>query len=347
MNKIIEQDLETIAKNLESFRNKIQGKTFLITGGAGFLGSWFCDVLNKFNANIICVDNLRSGDALNVKHLLGSKNFEFIQKSFFDYVPNKQVDYIVHMASIASPPVYQKYPIETLDANILGTKRLLEFAVKMKVKAMLFTSTSEVYGNPPDDMIPTEEDYYGYVSSYGPRSMYDEGKRAAESYCYSFFKIKNTNVRISRIFNSFGPRLDIKGTSQYGRAIIKFIFQAIKNEPISIHGDGKQTRSFCYITDTIEGLFRLLLTDGIDGEVMNIGNQHEISVHELANKIIEATKSKSQIIFDSPPNYNLKDDPRRRCPDTKKAERMIGFKARVNLEEGLERIIEWTRGVGV
>lgn len=343
MHEIIEEDLRTLHNNLEEFRDKIEGKTFLITGGSGFLGSWFCDVVDGLGGKIICVDNLASGSKRNIEHLIGKKNFTFVNEDILNYEPKERIDYVVHMASIATPPLYMKLPIETLDSNIMGTKKFLEISRENSAKGFLFMSTSEVYGNPPNDQFPTKETFYGIVNSFGPRSMYDEGKRAAEAYCYSFYHKFNMPIRITRTFNTYGPRLDVESTSQYGRALIKFLHQAINGSPITIYGDGKQSRSFCYITDQIEGLFRLLLTPGVDGEVFNIGNQKEFSILELANMIIKITGSKSEISMDSPPNYNLKDDPRRRCPDITKANKMLGYSPKVNLEDGLRRVSDWMR----
>lgn len=338
---IVEDSVRTITTGLKQFKDRIENKTFLITGGAGFLGSWFCDVLNEFNAKIICVDNLSSGSEKNISHLTGNKNFEFVKEDVCNFHTDKKIDYIVHMASIASPPLYQKNPIATLDANIIGIRNLLELAKKNKVVAFLFASTSEVYGNPTDENIPTQESYYGYVNSYGERCMYDEGKRCAEAYCFSYWKKYNLPIRIARIFNTYGPRLDVEGTSQYGRALIKFVSQALENKPITIYGDGKQTRSFCYITDQIEAMFRLLLLPNLDGEVINTGNGNEITILDLAKKIIALTNSKSKLTFNSPPNYNIKDDPRRRCPDTNKLKKSLKFSPNVTLDEGLKKTIEW------
>jgi nucleoside-diphosphate-sugar epimerase len=343
MNYIIEEDLKELKHNLSDLAEKIQGKKFLVTGGAGFLGSWFCDVLDSFNADITCVDNISSGSEKNIDHLLGKENFHFINSNLLDFESDKKFDYIVHMASIATPPLYMKYPIETLDININGTRKLLEKARADNVEGFLFMSTSEVYGNPPDNQIPTKETFHGIVNSFGPRSMYDEGKRAAEAYCYSYYHSFKLPIRISRTFNTYGPRLDIVSPNQYGRALIKFINQATCNNPITIYSDGNQTRSFCYITDQIEGLFRLLLTPGIDGEVFNIGNQKELSIIALANLILKTTNSKSNITLESQANYNLRDDPKRRCPDITKANITFGYSPKVDIEDGLKRVADWMR----
>lgn len=345
MNKIIEQDLNKVQENLKEFEDKIKGKTFLITGGAGFIGSWFCDVVDRFGGRIICIDNLSSGSKKNIEHLIGKDNFVFVEDDMLNYEHKEKTDYVIHMASIATPPIYMKYSIETLDSNILGIRKMLEIVKQDKARRFLFTSTSEVYGDPPDEEIPTKETFYGLVNSYGPRCMYDEGKRAAEAYCYSYFQRHKLPIRIARIFNTYGPRLDVASTSQYGRALIKFVHQAINNNPITIYGDGKQTRSFCYITDQLTGLFKLLLTPGIDGEVINIGNSGEFTILELANKAIKLSGSNSEVSLNSPANYNLKDDPRRRCANIEKAKEKLNYSSQVKLDEGLKRVITWMKSM--
>jgi nucleoside-diphosphate-sugar epimerase len=331
---MIEEDLQIILSGLKQFSSKISGKTFLVTGGSGFLGSWICETLAGMKAKIICVDNLSSGLKENIEKLVEDKKIIFIEVDASSFDTNDHIDYIIHMASIASPLCYQKYPIETLDANTLGTKRMLDIARKNNA-TMLYTSTSEVYGE--TEKIPTPENYYGYVNSYGPRSVYDEGKRVAEAYCYAYWKTFGTKVRIARIFNTYGPRLDAKQTSQYGRAVIKFIEQALSNKPVTIYGNGEQTRSFCYINDLIKGLIKMLLTSGLDGEVVNLGNDEEVTILELANKIISLTNSKSKIKFEALP----KDDPKRRCPDLSKARKILDYETKVPLDIGLKKTIEW------
>jgi nucleoside-diphosphate-sugar epimerase len=338
-------NVKEVAANLEGFRGKIAGSSVLVTGGSGFLGSWFCDTLHLMGANVVCLDSLVSGDRSNIAHLIGKKGFTFINENLLDWKPDRKFDYIVHMASIASPPLYMKHPIATLDCNILGVRKLLELAREQKVKGFLQMSTSEVYGNPPDERVPTAETYHGQVNSFGVRSMYDEGKRAAEAYCYSYFKEHKVPVRIARTFNTYGPRLDAKETSQYGRALVRFIKQALSGETLTVHGDGEQTRSFCYISDQIDGLFRLLLTPGIDGEAVNIGNPHEHSILELANLVVKATDSKSVVQKNAEPHYDIRDDPRRRCPDIGKAKRLLGWEPKVPLETGLKITVDWMRGM--
>ena len=338
---VIKKDLEEIKKSLKYFENKIKGHTFLVTGGAGFLGTWFCDVLDALGARIICVDNLVVGTKENIEHLNGNKNFKFVESSILDYEPDEKIDYIVHMASIASPMVYFEHPILTMDTNVIATKKLLEIGIKHKIKGFLFASTSEVYGNPPSDKIPTSESYSGMINTTSSRAMYDESKRMAETYCYYYWKKHGAPVRIVRIFNTYGPRLDSGLTTTYGRALINFMRQAMKNKPITVFGDGNQTRSFCYVSDNMVGLFKFLLKDDLDGEIINIGNEHEITILELSEKIIKILGSKSSSMLNSQPShYNIKDDPRRRCPDIRKAKRLLGYETKVNIEDGLRRVAE-------
>jgi len=334
MSKIIQGDVATIKESLSEFADKAQGKTFLVSGCAGFLGSWFCDVLNSFGAKIIGVDNLSSSSETNISHLKKG-NFQLIKGDICNFRTDKKIDYVVHMACIASPPLYQKYPIETLDSSVLGIRNMLDIARKNNAKGFLFTSTSETYGDA--QVIPTPEHYWGNVNPTGPRSIYDEGKRVAETYSMAYFQKYHVPVRIARIFNTYGPRLDVKSTSQYGRVIVKFIDQALNNAPISVYGDGSQTRSFCYVTDLIEGLVRLLLTPNIDGEIVNLGNDGEITILELAEFITKLTDSKSQITFHPLP----KDDPKRRRPDITKAKKLLGWAPKISLEQGITKTIAW------
>lgn len=337
------QDLQKIEEDLADLTPQIANKTFFVSGGAGFLGSWFSETAIAMGGRVICVDNLISSDEKNLVGLRTNPNFQFIQGDVSQIKVPRGVDYLVHMASIASPPLCQRYPFETLDSGIMGMRNLLAQTRKRPVERFLFTSTSEVYGNPPDQFIPTPESYYGNVCSFGPRAIYDESKRAQEAYCYAYFSEDRTPIRIARIFNTYGPRIDAKHPSQYGRALIKFVAQALKEEPITVYGDGNQTRSFCYVTDQIVGLYRLLLTEGIDGEVVNIGSQHEVPIRDLAETITIVSGSRSEVTLDSPPSYNLQDDPRRRCPDISKAKKLLNFTPKVPLEVGLARTIAWAR----
>ena len=309
----------------------------LVTGGAGFLGSWLCDVFVRMEGKVICLDDFSSGSIKNVEHLLKNENFNIMKGDVCSFDLDEEVDYTLHLASLASPPLYQKFPVKTLSTNIIGTKKVLEFAKEQDVKAILFTSTSEVYGDA--QIIPTPENYWGYVNPFGPRSCYDEGKRAAEAYCYAFWIKYKLPIRIARIFNTYGPRLDVESTSQYGRVVVKFIWQALNGKPITVYGDGKQTRSFCYITDQIIGLLKLLLLPNLDGEVINIGSDEEIKIIDLAKLILKLTNSTSRISFEPLPP----DDPRKRCPDLRKAKKLLDYEPKINLREGLRRIIDWFR----
>jgi UDP-glucuronate decarboxylase len=341
MNKIIKEDVQTIAKEVKDLEGKIKGNTFLITGGAGFLGTWMCDVLVEMGAKVICVDNLVVGTKENIDHLMGNKNFKFVEADILNYEPTEKIDYIVHMASIAAPMVYFEHPIETMDTNIIAAKKMLELGIKNKIKGFLLTSTSEIYGNPPNDAIPTLETYYGMINTTSTRAMYDESKRAAETYCYYYWKKHKVPVRIVRIFNTYGPRLDSGLSTTYGRALINFVRQAMANQPLTIYGDGKQTRSFCYIIDNMKGLLRFLLSDGLDGEIINIGNPQEITILDLAQRILKATGSKSEIKTNSQPaHYNINDDPKRRCPNTAKANRLLNYEPKVLVDDGLRKMVE-------
>jgi UDP-glucuronate decarboxylase len=331
-------EIPKIRDAIMELTSKISEKTFLVTGGAGFLGSWLCDVLVASGARIICVDNLSSGAKSNISHLR-KYQIQFVKKNVCDLRVDDKVDYVVHMACIASPPLYQKYLIETLDTSTFGTKNVLEIARKNDVEGILFSSTSETYGDA--EVVPTPESYWGNVNPIGPRSVYDEGKRVAEAYCMAYYRKYNLPIRIARIFNTYGPRLDVSSTSQYGRVNIKFITQALNGEPITVYGDGSQTRSFCYVTDLIEGLLILLLKPDINGEVVNLGNDKEISILNLARLIIELTSSRSEITFQPLPQ----DDPKRRRPDIGKAQKILGWTPQVTLREGLLKTIEWVQAI--
>ena len=328
MDKIIAQDIEKIKSVVKG--EAFSGKNVLVTGGAGFLGSWLCDLMVSYKANVTAVDDLSTGRKKNIEHL--KSHFKFIISDVCSFKSTEKFDFIFHMAGHASPDEYQTHPIETLQTSALGTFAMAELARKHDSK-LLFASTSEVYGD--TQVIPTPETYWGNVNPVGPRSCYDEGKRFAEALLMAFSKQYGLDVRIPRIFNTYGPRLREDGL--YGRAMSRFILQALTNQPITVFGDGKQTRSFCYVTDNITGL--LLLTENLKakGQVVNVGNTQEITVLQLAEKIKEATKSKSKIEF-----YPLpKDDPKRRCPETSKLQSLVGWKPNVAFDEGVKRTVIW------
>ncbi|MFX1452142.1 MAG: UDP-glucuronic acid decarboxylase family protein [Promethearchaeota archaeon] len=334
MSSIIKQSKEIILNNLKDGFDVSQ-KNILVTGGAGFLGSWICDIIVEKGANVICLDNFTSGLEDNISHLFKRDNFEFINHDiskpiFFD----KKLDLILHLASRASPFEFEKYPIQILKANTLGTWIVLGIAKKHSCP-LLFASTSEIYGNPPPEQVPTPEEFYGNVNPIGPRSCYDEAKRAGEAFVISYYLQHNLDVRIVRIFNTYGPRM--RAGDVYGRVIPRFIEQALKNQPITIFGDGTQTRSFIFVSDEVEAIIRAALLPSAKGNVINIGNEKEFKIIDLAKKIKNLTQSNSEITF-----YPLpKDDPLRRCPDITKAKKILDWEPKIPLEKGLGLTIEW------
>ncbi|MFQ6050754.1 MAG: UDP-glucuronic acid decarboxylase family protein [Candidatus Hydrothermarchaeota archaeon] len=328
---------EGVSSILEKLRKRnlsFEDKSVLVTGGAGFLGSWICDVLVSQNANVTCIDNFSSGRLDNVNHLIG-ENFKIIkhdisQPIFF----NEKFDLVMHLASRASPLEFSRYPIQILKANTLGTWITLGIAKKYNSR-FIYASTSEVYGDPDPRFIPTPESYYGNVNSLGSRGCYDEAKRCGESFVIAYHREHGLDVRIARIFNTYGPKM--RAGDVYGRVVPRFIEQALSEKPITVFGDGNQTRSFLYVTDQILGFLYLSLLDGLEGEVINIGNNKETRIIELAEMIKKLTESKSEITF----YPKQEDDPKRRCPDISKARRLLDWKPQVSLEEGLKKTIEW------
>jgi UDP-glucuronate decarboxylase len=330
MDKIISQDIETIktAVKAETFAKK----QVLVTGGAGFIGSWLCDVLVNFGAKVTAVDDLSAGKTINIDHLTNNPLFNFVKSDVCKFESSERFNYIFHMAGHASPDEYQVHPIETLLTSASGTFHMAELAKKNNAM-LLFASTSEVYGD--TEIIPTPETYWGKVNPIGPRSCYDEGKRFAEALLMAYLRHYGLDIRVPRIFNTYGPRMREDGL--YGRAMSRFVTQALTNQPITVYGNGKQTRSFCYITDTVTGLLLLITNSKARGEVVNIGNTQEVTIVDLAKKVKEVTKCKSNIEFQPLPE----DDPKRRCPDTSKLEKLVGWKPNVPFEEGLKRIVSW------
>jgi UDP-glucuronate decarboxylase len=327
------EELEIIRKNLGQI--SFEDQRVLVTGGAGFLGSWMCETLLASGACVCCVDNFASGRKENIQHLMDKERFRFIEHDISTPLPvETRLDYVFHMASRASPFEFEHYPIQILKANTMGMLVALGIAKKYGAKIM-YTSTSEVYGNP--DIVPTPESYYGNVNPIGPRGCYDEAKRCGEAYVMAYRKQHNLDTRIARIFNTYGPRIRMDGI--YGRVIPRFICQALNGEPITVFGDGSQTRSFTYVTDQIEGLLRLASLDAARGQVINIGNVNEITVLTLAKKVIEITESSSTISFHPLPE----DDPLRRRPEVTRAKQLLEWEPKVSLEKGLVRTIEWIR----
>ena len=304
-------------------------QTAVITGGSGFLGSHLCDKLIGENISVICIDNLLTGSLDNIKHLFGNPLFHFIKHDITNYihVPGN-VDYVLHFASPASPIDYHQLPIQTLKVGSLGTHKALGLAREKKARFLL-ASTSEVYGDPL--VHPQKEDYWGNVNPIGPRGVYDEAKRFAEALTMAYHRYHNVSTRIVRIFNTFGPRMRIND----GRAVPVFFNQALLNMPVTIFGDGTQTRSFIYVEDEINGIIKLLFSDEIDP--VNIGNPEEITVKQIAEEIIEMTDSKSKIIYEPLPV----DDPKVRQPDISKAKRVLGWSPVVNRLDGLKLTMQY------
>jgi UDP-glucuronate decarboxylase len=329
---LIREDLDTIKKSIRP--DYFDGKNVLVTGGSGFLGSWICDVLTQSGSKVVCLDNLSTGVFDNVQHLKGTKNFEFLKADTCDYPGRRKFDLIFHLASRPAPEDYQKHPVETALANSVGTQQVLERARKSDAR-VFYASSSEVYGDP--EVFPTPESYVGRVDPLGPRSCYEEGKRFGESYCKAYSDEYGVDVRIGRIFNSYGPRLRAEGF--YGRVVSRFLLQALKGDGVTVFGDGSQTRSFCYVTDTISGLLRLVSKEGVSGQAVNIGGMEETNIIDLAQKIIRISDSKSQVEFRPfPPG-----DHHRRLPDGRKAKMILDWGPSVDLDEGLGRTIRWLR----
>jgi dTDP-glucose 4,6-dehydratase len=301
----------------------------LITGGAGFLGSHLSDKLIERGWDVICMDNLVTGAAPNVAHLVSHPKFRFVQHDVTRYINiDDPLDAVLHFASPASPDDYLKLPIPTLKVGALGTHNTLGLALAKKDKYLL-ASTSECYGDP--EVTPQPETYWGHVNPIGPRGVYDEAKRFAEAMTMAYHRYHKVDTRIVRIFNTYGPRMRLND----GRALPNFLYQALTGKPITVYGSGKQTRSFCYVADLVEGLMKLL--DSNEHEPTNIGNPQEITILEFAERIRELTHTKAEIIFKPLPQ----DDPKQRCPDITKARRVLNWEPKVGLAEGLRFTLEY------
>jgi nucleoside-diphosphate-sugar epimerase len=303
----------------------------IVTGGAGFIGSHLCKRLLDENHHVLCVDNLITGSTQNITPLLNHPSFSFIEHDVtqpFDC----EADAIFHMASPASPVGYMEHPIETILVNSLGTYRMLEMARKYNAM-FLISSTSEIYGDPL--VHPQTEAYWGNVNSIGPRACYDESKRVGETLTMEYYRQYQANVRIVRIFNTYGPNSQLDD----GRMVPNFITQSLRNEPLTIYGDGGKTRSICYVSDLVDGLIRAMFRPSTMGEVFNLGNPEEHTVLEYAQTVIRLCSASSSIIFES----SRIDDPERRRPNIDKARQILGWELQVGMEDGLKRTIEWFR----
>ena len=301
----------------------------VITGGSGFVGSYLCEKLINDGHKIIVIDNLLTGSTENINDLLDNENFSFIERDVQDHIEiEDKVDYVLHFASAASPKAYTEHPVNTLKAGSVGTINTLGLAKKHSAEYLL-ASTSEVYGDPL--ISPQNEEYWGNVNPNGERSMYDEAKRFAEAAVATYSRSYGLKTKIVRIFNTYGPRMQLND----GRVVTNFIVQALKNENITIYGDGTQTRSFSYVEDTVAGIISLM--NSTEYDVFNIGNPNEMTVGKLAEKIIELTDSTSEIKYLELPN----DDPKQRKPDITKAKTKLNWEPKVNLDEGLAKTISW------
>lgn len=310
-------------------------KNIIITGGAGFLGSHLCDLLLSEGYRVFCVDNLITGSLKNIERLKGEKNFEFIKHDISNPIEvSSPVDFVMHFASPASPIDYLMFPIQTLKVGSLGTHNALGLAKNKKARFLL-ASTSEVYGDPLEH--PQKETYWGHVNPTGPRGVYDEAKRFAEAITLAYYRYHKVDVRIVRIFNTYGPRMRI----QDGRVVPNFIYQALRDRPLTIYGTGRQTRSFCHYYDLIEGIYKLLLSDYV-GPV-NIGNPTEFTILRFAKLVLKLSGSKSEIRFEPLPT----DDPKRRRPDISLAKRLLKWEPAVPLEAGLNETIAWFKDNGI
>lgn len=306
----------------------------LVAGGAGFLGSHLCERLIDEGAHVVCLDNLQTGKRENLSRLQRGDDFEFVKADIVDALParitRRKFDRIYNLACAASPPLYQADPEHTMLTSVLGTQRLLRLAEATGAR-FLISSTSEVYGDPATH--PQAETYWGNVNCTGPRACYDEGKRAAEALCFDYDRLKRAEVRVARIFNTYGPRL----SADDGRVVSNVVHQALTGEDITVFGEGSQTRSFCYVDDMVDGLVRLMEHDGPQPGPVNIGNPVERTIMELVDLVLTLTGSNSEVVHQSLPV----DDPKRRRPDISKAERVLGWRPVTSLEQGLRSTIAW------
>jgi nucleoside-diphosphate-sugar epimerase len=315
-------------------------KKVLVTGGAGFIGSHLCKSLLDDKYQVVCLDNLITGTKENIEDLLINPNFEFVEADVCDdnsinKFSKSLISYIFHLASPASPIDYQNFSEETLLVNSKGTLNILNLTKEIKAK-VLIASTSEIYGDPLEH--PQKETYWGNANSFGPRSCYDESKRFAEAASYVFHHKYDLDVRIIRIFNTYGPNMQ----KDDGRVVSNFINWAIKNENIKIDGDGSQTRSFCYVSDLVDGIKKVMFTNEAKSEIFNLGNPDEFTIKELAEIVIKLTNSKSEIVYS---DKFRPDDPMQRCPDITKAKEILDWEPKVELIEGLRKTIEYYQSI--
>lgn len=350
---VVQEDVQKIAEELEPVLRPLSGTTLLLTGGCGFLCSYFLDTIACLNdsawekpCRMLCVDNLKSGHSWRIDHLASRSDFRFIQQDISKpFQVDEAIHWVIHGASIASPMLYRKYPLEVIAVNVYGTHHVLELARAHRLRSFLYLSTSEIYGDPSEGHVPTAEDYRGNVSCTGPRACYDESKRLAETFCTVYQQMFDVPIKIVRPFNVYGPaqRLDDQ------RIIPDLMTAALHRRRLVLYSDGQATRSFCYISDAIRAMWHILLSHK-EGEVFNVGNdQEEISIRELAERMCDiAGLSQSEIEYHTSqdPDY-LTDNPRRRCPDLTKLRTSFSWEPKVSLEEGLRRTLQSYQALGV
>jgi nucleoside-diphosphate-sugar epimerase len=347
LSALIAGDLEEILRRASVAMRRLEGKTVVVAGGAGFLPSYLVDSLAYANdrlldspCRVISIDNMATGVASRLEHLKGRDDVAFVEQDIVQPVSlDERADYIVHAASIASPTWYRQYPLETIDVNVTGTRNLLDLAREHEVRGFLYLSSSEIYGDPAPERVPTTEDYWGHVSSTGPRACYDESKRLAEALCMTYFRLYGTPVKLVRPFNVYGPRLRLDD----GRVIPDLISDALNGRSITLYSDGRATRSFCYIADFVTALVLLLVAE-VAGEAYNVGNDQEVTIMEAAEMVdrISGRELGVRLETNEDPDY-LTDNPSRRSPNLTKAKAAIDWTPAVDLEEGLRRTYRYYR----
>lgn len=340
-------DINEIVKANYELAKKLEDKRILITGGSGFLGKYLVATLNLFNkkllkkkCRIISIDNYITSSRLKNALLETGKYLKYIRHNVVKPLKiGDQIDFILHLAGIASPVYYQKYPLETIDPAVGGARNMLDLAHKKRVQSFLYFSSSEIYGNPPKDKIPTKENYNGNVSSIGERACYDESKRLGETLCMTYFRLYKTPVKIVRPFNVFGPGMNYKDH----RVIPTFIYKALKKSPLPVHSQGRQTRTFCYITDATTAFLKVLLL-GKPGNAYNVGSDtDEINMNTLANILNRIYRGKLKIAHIPYPKNYPQDEPLRRCPDLSKIAAHVNYKSSISLEVGIKRMLTWAQ----
>ncbi len=347
MSNIVQEDIQTIVRGIRKQAKALAGKTVLVTGGAGFLGTYFVSVFDELNKNVlskpckvVVLDNYITSKKKNILGVSFGKHVSILQHDVrTPYAHRGRVDYIIHAAGIASPVFYMAHPLETIEVATKGTQHMLELARVKKPISMLSFSSSEIYGDPHPDYIPTPETYRGHVSSIGPRACYDESKRLGETLCMNYQKLHGVPVNIVRPFNVYGPGMR---PDDY-RVLPQFISCALRGSPLPIHGNGMQTRTYCYVTDAMIGFLKVLLSKQT-GEVYNIGNQeNEINLVNLADVVVSAVNDNARAVHVDYPQSYPADEPNRRCPDISKARVHLGYEPTVDLDKGVARLLEWYR----